>query len=152
MAYQKAVEEEEAEKQRAEEKLKNGELVENPELPTAKIETIAENNQKNNLTHEQVKEYCQKRFIFKTIKIMRFKSWSQRRQYSKQRKQQKQIQRPMLPNGTKLITIPINDADSGCKKEWIMNPTGKSSVCILHEYVQHALQKQPSYHFAELGM
>lgn len=32
-----------------------------------------------------------------------------------------------------------------------MNPNGKSYVCILHEYVQHALKKQPSYQFKELG-
>jgi microprocessor complex subunit DGCR8 len=39
----------------------------------------------------------------------------------------------------------------GPKREWIMNPNGKSYVCILHEYVQHALKKQPSYEFKELG-
>lgn len=32
-----------------------------------------------------------------------------------------------------------------------MNPNGKSYVCILHEYVQHALKKQPTYKFKELG-
>lgn len=37
------------------------------------------------------------------------------------------------------------------KKEWIMNPKGKSYVCILHEYVQHALKKQPKYVFKEVG-
>ncbi|CAG5089245.1 Similar to ZNF235: Zinc finger protein 235 (Homo sapiens) [Cotesia congregata] len=31
-----------------------------------------------------------------------------------------------------------------------MNPSGKSFVCILHEYVQHALKKQPTYKFKEL--
>lgn len=31
-----------------------------------------------------------------------------------------------------------------------MNPNGKSYVCILHEYVQHALKKQPTYKFTEL--
>ena len=31
-----------------------------------------------------------------------------------------------------------------------MNPNGKSFVCILHEYVQHALKKQPTYEFKEL--
>lgn len=33
-----------------------------------------------------------------------------------------------------------------------MNPNGKSYVCILHEYVQHALKKQPTYKFTELGI
>lgn len=31
-----------------------------------------------------------------------------------------------------------------------MNPNGKSFVCILHEYVQHALKTQPTYEFKEL--
>lgn len=30
------------------------------------------------------------------------------------------------------------------------NPNGKSYVCILHEYVQHAWKKQPTYEFKEL--
>lgn len=33
-----------------------------------------------------------------------------------------------------------------------MNPAGKSYVCILHEYVQHALKKQPAYQFKEIGI
>ena len=40
---------------------------------------------------------------------------------------------------------------SGSRREWIMNPAGKSYVCILHEYVQHALKKQPCYQFKEIG-
>lgn len=32
-----------------------------------------------------------------------------------------------------------------------MNPAGKSSVCILHEFVQHAERVQPKYVFKELG-
>lgn len=39
----------------------------------------------------------------------------------------------------------------GSRREWIMNPAGKSYVCILHEYVQHALKKQPAYQFKEIG-
>lgn len=34
--------------------------------------------------------------------------------------------------------------------DYIFNPNGKSSVCILHEFVQHALRKQPTYTFQEL--
>ena len=32
----------------------------------------------------------------------------------------------------------------------MMNPHGKSSVCILHEYVQHAMRQQPTYTYREL--
>ncbi|KAK7870684.1 hypothetical protein R5R35_009849 [Gryllus longicercus] len=126
-------------------------------LPNASIETIQENKATQSLNHLQVREYCQKLFHFKTIKVLRFKSWSERRKFTKQKKQQKQLQRPTLPEGTKLIKFPIQNPDNAGyresghpKKEWIMNPNGKSYVCILHEYVQHALKKQPSYSFKEL--
>lgn len=127
------------------------------ELPNARIETVKENTETQNLKPEQVKEYCERLFQFKDIKVMRFKSWSERRQFTKRRKYEKQLQRPTLPDGTKLITFPVQTGEvdgagsSVIKKEWIMNPNGKSYVCILHEYVQHALKKQPTYKFTELG-
>lgn len=93
------------------------------------------------------------------FQVLRFKSWSARRSFTKKKKHEKQLQRPTLPDGTKLITFPIQNAEADTdskynqpKKEWIMNPNGKSYVCILHEYVQHALKKQPSYKFVELGL
>ncbi|PSN51364.1 hypothetical protein C0J52_07928 [Blattella germanica] len=121
-------------------------LGEGTTLPSACIETIQENKATQSLNAIQVREYCQK-------------SWSDRRRFTKQRKYQR-LQRPTLPEGTKLIKfpLPVQNQDSGKgqpnvrgpKKEWIMNPNGKSYVCILHEYVQHALKKQPSYEFKEL--
>ncbi|CAG9861561.1 unnamed protein product [Phyllotreta striolata] len=124
-------------------------------FPNAKIETVQENIEMQNLSPEQVREYCEKLFKFQTMKVLRFKSWSERRKFTKKLKHMKQLQRPTLPDGTKLITFPIrNENPEGntnvSKKEWIMNPTGKSYVCILHEYVQHALKKQPTYQFTEL--
>lgn len=58
--------------------------------------------------------------------------------------------------GINLIAFPIQNnkgdgTSENTKREWIMNPNGKSYVCILHEYVQHALKKQPTYKFTELG-
>lgn len=125
-------------------------------IPNAKIETVTENLKAHSLTGDQLQEYCKKLFLFKTIRVMRFKSWSARRQFNKNKRQIKNLQRPTLPDGTKLITFPVVQAESSNpvaapnKKEWIMNPNGKSYVCILHEYVQHALKKQPSYEFKEL--
>lgn len=128
-------------------------------IPNAKIETVTENLKAQSLTAPQVLEYCKRLFVFKTIRVMRFKSWSARRKFTKNKKQIKNLQRPTLPDGTKLITFPVlsgdgdgsqNGGQSRNKKEWIMNPNGKSYVCILHEYVQHALKKQPSYDFKEL--
>jgi len=93
------------------------------------------------------------------------RSWSARRKFTKNKKQRKQLERPTLPDGTKLITFPVSagtsagisgttggdDNSQRPAKHWIMNPSGKSYVCILHEYVQHALKKQPTYKFKELG-
>lgn len=132
-----------------------------PLIPNAKVETVAENLKAHSLTPQQFTEYCKKRFNFKTIRVMRFKSWSARRKFTKNRKHIKHLQRPTLPEGTKLITFPVMSAEvhdpslptpstRTPKKEWVMNPNGKSFVCILHEYVQHAWKKQPSYEFKEL--
>lgn len=134
-----------------------------PPIPNAKVETVSENLKTHSLKPAELTEYCKKRFNFKTIRVMRFKSWSARRKFTKSRKQIKHLQRPTLPDGTKLITFPVlsaeaQDTNSSAsatqyrprRAEWIMNPNGKSFVCILHEYVQHAWKKQPSYEFKEL--
>lgn len=126
-------------------------------LPSAKIETVTENEEAKSLTPEQIREYCEKLFKFRTIRVLRFKSWAARRKFTRNRKNIKHLKRPTLPDGTKLITFPIINSEEAenknarPKKEWIMNPNGKSYVCILHEYVQHALKKQPTYEFKELN-
>lgn len=38
-------------------------------LPNAKIETVQENLETHSLTPDQLREYCEKRFLFKTIKV-----------------------------------------------------------------------------------
>ncbi|XP_019895156.1 microprocessor complex subunit DGCR8 isoform X1 [Musca domestica] len=124
-------------------------------VPAAKIVTVNENIQKESLTPDQFNEYCQKLFKFRVIRVLRFRSWNARRKFTKNRKNLKNIQRPTLPDGTKLIKFPVlvpGDGKSNprARREWIMNPSGKSYVCILHEYVQHALKKQPTYEFKEL--
>ncbi|KAI8045861.1 microprocessor complex subunit DGCR8 isoform X2 [Drosophila gunungcola] len=125
-------------------------------MPAAKIVTVNENTQKESITPEQLNTYCQKLFKFKVIRVLRFRSWNARRKFTKNRKHIKNIQRPTLPDGTKLIKFPIlaaageGSTTSRARKEWIMNPNGKSFVCILHEYVQHALKTQPTYEFKEL--
>lgn len=124
-------------------------------VPAAKIVTVKENIQKESLTPDQFNQYCQKLFKFRVIRVLRFRSWNARRKFTKNRKNLKNIQRPTLPDGTKLIKFPVlvpGDGKSNprARREWIMNPSGKSYVCILHEYVQHALKKQPTYEFKEL--
>ncbi|XP_011498331.1 PREDICTED: microprocessor complex subunit DGCR8 [Ceratosolen solmsi marchali] len=161
LQYKRALKEEEEEKQKDKERTQAAQAC---SLPNAKIETIQENRATQSLDGENLRNYCQSLFRFKSIKVMRFKSWSQRRKFTKNKKQRKQLERPTLPDGTKLITFPVvnNTIYSGSNstqeeepasrppKHWIMNPSGKSYVCILHEYVQHALKKQPTYKFKEL--
>lgn len=165
-----------------------------PIATQAVIETARENLINESLTPDQLNEYCRPLFRFKRIRVMRFKSWQARRKFTKSKKHIKSLQRPTLPDGTKLISFPIHhhhnhtslvstrtlsaDANGATiqssaqstdesaasanaaanttsslprqRREWIMNPNGKSYVCILHEYVQHALKKQPTYEFKEL--
>nr|CAG4641387.1 EOG090X0LFN [Eulimnadia texana] len=60
-------------------------------------------------------------------------------------------QPPAVPSADNGQGNPSNAAPSNlARREWIMNPAGKSYVCILHEYVQHALKKQPCYQFKEI--
>ncbi|KAL7287746.1 hypothetical protein TKK_0018129 [Trichogramma kaykai] len=159
LQYKRALKEQEEEKQKEIERSE----AQGCTLPNAKIETIQENRETQSLDGNSLREYCMSLFKFKSIKVMRFKSWSQRRKYTKNRKHRKQLERPTLPDGTKLITFPVaknvnysgnanqeDDSTGRPPKHWIMNPSGKSYVCILHEYVQHALKKQPTYKFKEL--
>ncbi|XP_078038676.1 microprocessor complex subunit partner of drosha [Augochlora pura] len=162
LQYKRALQEEEEERQKEKERDPHTEAC---SLPSAKIETIQENRAAHSLDSEQLRIYCQSLFRFKAIKVMRFQSWSARRKFTKNKKHRKQLERPTLPDGTKLITFPVSSTnltgnssgvtgdDNGGQrppKHWIMNPSGKSYVCILHEYVQHALKKQPTYKFKEL--
>ncbi|GAB6030100.1 hypothetical protein CHUAL_005779 [Chamberlinius hualienensis] len=124
-------------------------------LPSAKIETVQENFKEKSIDHLELREYCTSLFEFKTITVRRFKTWAGRR---KHQQRLKQMHRPTLPSGTKLITCPLppsNDKDdkghgNPRRAEFVMNPNGKSHVCILHEYVQHAMKVQPRYMFKEL--
>jgi len=139
-------------------------------FPRAQIETIEETMKKCELTPEEITNYCKKIFVFKELEVAKFKTWKERRAYYKQ-SQKKKIDkllsnRPVLPEGTKIITIPAlemssipgTDGDSAInqkvvkksKKKWLMNPVGKSMVCLLHEYVQQSLKMQPYYTFTEL--
>ncbi|KAK2580255.1 hypothetical protein KPH14_012507 [Odynerus spinipes] len=162
LQYRRALHEEEEEKKKEKDREPSSEVC---SLPSAKIETIQENRAAHSLDSEQLRNYCQSLFRFKAIKVMRFQSWSARRKFTKNKKHRKQLERPTLPDGTKLITFPVTSSgiagssgsttgeDGGTQrpsKHWIMNPSGKSYVCILHEYVQHALKKQPTYKFKEL--
>lgn len=158
LQYRRALKEDEEEKQKEKERLQDAQTC---NLPNAKVETIQEHRATQSLDGENLRNYCQSLFRFKSIKVMRFKSWSQRRKFTKNKKHRKQLERPTLPDNTKLITLPVGNmstttgstADEDSNKPpklWTMNPSNKSYVCILHEYVQRVWKTQPTYDFKEL--
>ncbi|XP_063244192.1 uncharacterized protein LOC134543219 [Bacillus rossius redtenbacheri] len=146
LQYRRALEEERASSEKAAVMVGPGGI----QLPNACIETAEENKARHSLSAEQVHHYCSKKFPTKTVTVARVKKAGGK----KKPRDQKQISRPTLPEGTKLIKFPVENKwpvmnNTRKRKERILNPNGKSYVCILHEYVQHALKKQPSYIFKE---
>ncbi|XP_015793402.1 microprocessor complex subunit DGCR8-like [Tetranychus urticae] len=127
----------------------------NSQLPIlAKVESVQEAKKEKSLDFLAIRDYCSKVFTFQEITIRKFKTWADRRKHVQMRKME---QRPSLPEGTKLITFPLpknaessDPARKNYRKEFLMNPAGKSAVCILHEFVQHAERVQPKYVFKEL--
>ncbi|ESO05107.1 hypothetical protein HELRODRAFT_99418 [Helobdella robusta] len=116
-----------------------------------KVQTFEEHKRTNSLDPLAFREYCQKLFEFRTITIRRFKRWKDRRKHNQILKN---AGRPSLAPNTRLITCQLQN-DKGAphhnkKKEFVINPAGKSAVCILHEYAQHAIKVQPKYKFTEL--
>lgn len=111
------------------------------------LETVLDHKRENWLSAADVKDYCNKLFEFDQIKIRKFKTWADRRKHNSIIKQKRQ--RPSLPNDTKLITC-SSGSQTASKKDFVMNPAGKSFVCILHEFVQHKEKVQPRYIYKEL--
>ncbi|XP_069134575.1 microprocessor complex subunit DGCR8-like isoform X1 [Argopecten irradians] len=118
--------------------------------PPIKIEYAEDRKKQNTVDPTELREYCTKLFEFRTITVKKFKTWKDRRRHLNAIRSQS---RPALPSTTKLITckIPQVKGDEKPKlKEFVLNPLGKSYVCILHEYAQHTLRIQPRYVFKEL--
>ncbi|XP_066265173.1 microprocessor complex subunit DGCR8-like [Branchiostoma lanceolatum] len=102
---------------------------------------------------DQFRSYLERRFKFDTITIRKFRTWAERRQHNKLMKKKELEDRPTLSSNAKVITLSVPAADSnkpsGQKREFLLNPAGKSSVCILHEYTQRVMRAQPQYQYTE---
>ncbi|KAM8961140.1 microprocessor complex subunit DGCR8 [Pelodytes ibericus] len=97
---------------------------------------------------ENFRRYLEKRFDFEQVTVKKFRTWAERRQFNREvKRKQAECERPILPANQKLITLSVQDAPT--KKEFIINPNGKSEVCILHEYMQRILKVRPVYNFFE---
>ncbi|XP_019949412.2 microprocessor complex subunit DGCR8 [Paralichthys olivaceus] len=97
---------------------------------------------------EEFRVYLEKCFDFEQVTVKKFRTWAERRQFNRDMKRkQAESERPILPANQKLITLSVQDAPT--KKEFVINPNGKSEVCILHEYMQRVLKVRPVYNFFE---
>ncbi|KAA0716948.1 Microprocessor complex subunit DGCR8 [Triplophysa tibetana] len=97
---------------------------------------------------EEFRSYLEKCFDFEQVTVKKFRTWAERRQFNRDMKRkQAESERPILPANQKLITLSVQDTPT--KKEFIINPNGKSEVCILHEYMQRVLKVRPVYNFFE---
>ncbi|XP_019634518.1 PREDICTED: microprocessor complex subunit DGCR8-like [Branchiostoma belcheri] len=115
----------------------------------AKLEVCREES----VDADQFRSYLERRFKFDTITIRKFRTWAERRQHNKLMKKKELEDRPTLSSNAKVITLSVPGADSnkpaGQKREFLLNPAGKSSVCILHEYTQRVMRAQPQYQYTE---
>ncbi|XP_038664455.1 microprocessor complex subunit DGCR8 isoform X2 [Scyliorhinus canicula] len=110
----------------------------------AKVEVCKEES----IAIDDFKKYLEKRFDFEQVTVKKFRTWAERRQFNREMKRkQAEAERPILPANQKLITLSVQDAPT--KKEFVINPNGKSEVCILHEYMQRVLKVRPVYNFFE---
>ncbi len=128
---------------------------------------------------EEFKSYLEKCFDFEQVTVKKFRTWAERRQFNRDTKRkQAESERPILPANQKLITLSVQDTptkkgtclwvsalvnwavhntwrfnktDRIYISEFIINPNGKSEVCILHEYMQRVLKVRPVYNFFECG-
>ncbi|GFS12355.1 microprocessor complex subunit DGCR8, partial [Elysia marginata] len=108
-----------------------------------KIKCAEERAKESLLDSKAVQSYCSKLFQFKVIEVKKYSSWKERRKHL-ERKYKKN--RPELPF-FHLFPFTLNVY---CSTEFVLNPTGKSYLCILHEYMQRTLKIQPVYVFKEL--
>ncbi|CAL1545039.1 unnamed protein product [Lymnaea stagnalis] len=142
------------------------ELVTSNSNPLATIKRKIESlkNKRGDKRHSStIHNYCTKLFQFKTLEVKKYRSWRERRKHlgERNRRSPSGLKENVLllfqPPSTKLITCPIpgnpkadGNGDNVKKREFILNPTGKSYLCILHEYMQRTLKIQPLYVFKEL--
>ncbi|CAL8346425.1 unnamed protein product [Lota lota] len=111
---------------------------------TAKVEVCKDES----IGLDDFRVYLGKCFDFEQVTVKKFRTWAERRQFNRDTKRkQAESERPILPANQKLITLSVQDTPT--KKEFVINPNGKSEVCILHEYMQRVLKVRPVYNFFE---
>ncbi|VDK75292.1 unnamed protein product [Litomosoides sigmodontis] len=132
------------------------------QAPGTKVQT-AEDFKERQLDTEALHDYAKAVFKFKKIQTYRFSKWAATRNFHRQRKLAEAVRlgknassielsvgRPALPSNVKLITVPALEANLKPQhRGFFLNPQGKTSVSVLHEYVQKVLKSTINYHFSE---
>ncbi|VDM36746.1 unnamed protein product [Toxocara canis] len=137
-------------------------LIATLQAPNTKVQT-AKDFKERQLDPQALHEYAKGVFRFKTIQVYRFQKWSATRSFHRQKKLAEAerlgkltpsievpVGRPTLPANVQLITVPAMEANLKPQhKGFFLNPQGKTSISILHEYVQKVLKSTISYQFTE---
>ncbi|XP_052234402.1 dentin sialophosphoprotein-like isoform X1 [Dreissena polymorpha] len=148
------------------EKIKESIAADTPAVPKVDLLSSVDMQKKGVLETEEVLDYCKKLFHFNAITVKKFKTWREKRSHlAEEAKNRKRMAVPRLGENSKLITCPL-PVDEGVepgkmKKKvlgyksdahfaFLLNPVGKTSLCILHEYAQNVLKTHPHYVFKEI--
>ncbi|XP_052801124.1 uncharacterized protein LOC128231916 [Mya arenaria] len=122
----------------------------------ADVMEVKDLQQKVVVDSEELREYCSKLFVFTKLEVKKFKTWKEKRKHMVAEAKKKLYSVPRLGAGAKLIkcVVPTDEraVDHGkpTKKEFVLNPEGKTPLCILHEYCQNVIHSQPTYVFKEI--
>uniref|UniRef100_A0A7I4XXI3 DRBM domain-containing protein n=1 Tax=Haemonchus contortus TaxID=6289 RepID=A0A7I4XXI3_HAECO len=114
------------------------------------------------LTGEEYRKYAEKLFKFKTIQVKKFNNFKEKKAAYREKQLDQALKDSGVPMKMKevlkkkekapagLALIHIESADPRFhKRSFVMNPQGKSSITVLHEYSQRALKGRTIYHIEE---
>ncbi|VDL79675.1 unnamed protein product [Nippostrongylus brasiliensis] len=114
------------------------------------------------LTGEEYRKYAEKLFKFKKIQVKKYTSFKEKKAAYREKQLDQALKdsgvpmkmkdvlkrKEKTPAGLALIHIESPDARLH-KRSFVMNPQGKSSITVLHEYSQRALKGRTIYHIEE---
>uniref|UniRef100_A0A8R1IJ18 DRBM domain-containing protein n=1 Tax=Caenorhabditis japonica TaxID=281687 RepID=A0A8R1IJ18_CAEJA len=135
----------------------------NPNYPSsAALKRALEMNQNENLSPMDFRKFCEKRFRFKEMTIMRYTNPREREKAQQERKANAILKRSGFgvdyknileknepgnfvlssPSGAILIDLtPLEKGKrSGPRKPFLLNPMGKTTVSVLNEFVQRLVK------------
>ncbi|KAK6727028.1 hypothetical protein RB195_004996 [Necator americanus] len=114
------------------------------------------------LSGEEYRKYAEKLFKFKLIQVKKFTTFKDKKADYREKQLDQALKDSGVPLKMKevlgknektpagLALIHIESADPRFhKRSFVMNPQGKSSITVLHEYSQRALKGRTIYHIEE---